>query len=121
MRAEWNGLNVQPGDRVRSRPHGVGIVGGSLYRGHRAPQVRLIRRANGGGPIVVGDGALEVLAAAPVFEVGEDTPLGPVVERWERDDAPGWMYSIQIGTDSGDGTARTTVVGPEKLQTLEEA
>lgn len=125
-REEWQHLNVQPGDRVRHNRHGVGIVAGSLYAGPRSKQVRLIRSPgrSAGGPgrshIEVGPGSLEVLAPAPVFEVGQETPMGPVLERHEREDAPGYVYVVQTGT-TPDGEPRTTTVGPERLVTLTEA
>lgn len=117
MRTAWAGLNVQPGDRVRSRTHGEGVVGGRLYPGPGPDQMRLV--GSGGGTVVLGAGSLEVVEPAPVFEVGETahTPRGsgPVLERWEREDAPGYMYRVQTGTTAA-GEPRSTVVGPEKMR-----
>ena len=124
-REEWQHLNVQPGDRVRHNRHGVGIVGGSLYAGARVRQVRLIRspgRSAGGpgrSPIEVGAGSLEVLEPAPVFEVGQETRMGPVLERHEREDAPGYVYVVKTG-NMPDGEPRTTTVGPEWLASITE-
>lgn len=73
-----------------------------------------------GGSIDVPEGNIRSAGEVPVYGVGQRVRVrfpgtGTVIERLEREDAPGHLYVVELPKRTRSGQQKTTTVGAEQF------